>query len=147
MSVPSIVTDNTSSTIIDDDMSVVVNDSSDTTVTTQTSTSWHSVVSDVHIHNNLFFRPHSINTWLKLCLIEPDIRLTTAQEWKLQTCMRHLLSLCNLPLKISCIRIKELSLISNEHESIPFIDQVGFGYLVKFCIFSIDEGLSIIINQ
>jgi hypothetical protein len=127
MSVPSIETDNTSSTIIDDDMSVMVHDSSDTTVATQTSSSsWHSIVSDIHITNNPFLRPHSINTWLKLCLIEPDIRLTTAQEWKLRTCMRRLLSLCNLPLKISCIRTKEFVLISNEHESIPFIDQVGF---------------------
>jgi len=115
MSMPSIETDNTSSTIIDDDMSIVVNDSSDTTVATQTSASWHSVVSDVQINNNLFHRSHSINTWLKICLIEPDIRLTTAQEWKLRTCMRRLLSLCNLPLKISCIKIEE---------SISFIDQV-----------------------
>jgi len=115
MSVPSIETDNTSSTIIDDDMSIVVHDSSDTTIATQTSTSWHSVVSDVQINNNLFHRSNSINTWLKICLIEPDIRLTTAQEWKLRTCMRRLLSLCNLPLKISCVKIEE---------SILYIDQV-----------------------
>jgi len=126
MSVPSIETDNTSSTIIDDDMSIVVSDSSDTTIATQTSTSWHSVVSDIQINNNLFVRSHSINTWLKICLIEPDIRLTTAQEWKFRTCMRRLLSLCNLPLKISCIKLKESVLISNENQSIPFIDQVDF---------------------
>jgi hypothetical protein len=121
MSVPSIESDNTSSTIIDDDTSIVVHDSSDTTVATQTSTSWHSVASDIQI-----IRSHSINTWLKICLIEPDIRLTTVQEWKLRTCMRRLLSLCNLPLKISCIKIKESVLISNKNESIPFIDQVDF---------------------
>jgi hypothetical protein len=126
MSAPSIETDNTSSTIIDDDMSIVVSDSSDTTVATQTSTSWHSVVSDIQINNNLFVRSHSINTWLKICLIEPDIRLTTAQEWKFRTCMRRLISLCNLPLKISCIKLKESVLISNENQSIPFIDQVDF---------------------
>lgn len=122
MSVPSIDTDNTSSTIIEDDddddnMSIVVNDSSDTTVATQTSTSWHSVISNVQINNNLFLRSHSINTWLKICSIEPDIRLTTAQEWKLRTCIRRFISLCNHPLKISCIKIKE---------STSFIDQVNF---------------------
>ncbi|CAF2671545.1 unnamed protein product [Rotaria sp. Silwood2] len=123
MSVPSIETDNRSSIIIDDNMSVMVHDLSDTTVTSHTSASWHSVVSDIHINNNLLIRSHSINTWLKICLIEPDIRLTTAQEWKLRTCMRRLLSICNLPLKISCIKIKEFIIISNENESIPFIDQ------------------------
>ncbi|CAF0951792.1 unnamed protein product [Rotaria sordida] len=123
MSIPSIETDDRSSTIIDDNVSVMVHDLSDTTVTSHTSASWHSVVSDININNNLFVRSHLINTCLKNCFIEPDIRLTTAQEWKLRTCMRRLLSICNLPLKISCIIIKESSLISNENESIPFIDQ------------------------
>ena len=86
MSDPSIQTENMSSTIIDDSMSVMMaHDLSDTTVTTQTSASWHSVVSDVHLNSNLFVRSYSINTWLKNCFIEPDIRLTTAQEWKLRT--------------------------------------------------------------
>jgi hypothetical protein len=146
---PSIETDTTSSTIIDDDISVMVNDSSDTTVATQTSSSWHSIVSDIHITTNPFLRPHSINTWLKICLIEPDIRLTTAQEWKLRTCMRRLLSLCNLPLKISCIKPKEFVLISNEHESIPFIDQVGFiiSKTLSIPFVFIDQGTSIIVNE
>jgi hypothetical protein len=87
-------------------MSGVVNDSSDTTVATQTSASWHSVVSDVQINNNLL-RLNSVNNWLKKCLIEPDIRLTTAQEWKLRTCIRRLLSICNLPLKITCVTTEE----------------------------------------
>jgi hypothetical protein len=117
MSVLSIETDNTSSTTVDDDISIVVNDSSDTTVATQTSASWHSVVSDVQMNNNLFLRSNSINNWLKICLIEPDIRLTTAQEWKLRTCIRRLLSICNLPLKISFVQTEE---------SISYIDQVEF---------------------
>jgi hypothetical protein len=125
MSVPSIDTDNTLSTIADDDMSIIVHDSSDTTVATQTSASWHSVVSNLHRTNRLFVRSHSINTWLKICLIEPDIRLTTAQEWKLRACMRRLISLCNLPLKISCIKTNEFVSILNDEESIPFIDQVS----------------------
>ncbi|CAF0731706.1 unnamed protein product [Adineta steineri] len=123
MSVPSFDTDNSSSsTIIDDDMSVMVHDPSDTTVATQTSTSWHSIVSDIHLNIDVNFRPHTINTWLKVCLIEPDIRLTTAQEWKLRTCMKHLISLCNLPLKISCIRTKEFVSITNEDKIIPLVD-------------------------
>jgi hypothetical protein len=117
MSVLSIETDNTSSTTVDEDISIVVNDSSDTTVATQTSASWHSVVSDVQMNNNLFLRSNSINNWLKICLIEPDIRLTTAQEWKLRTCIRRLLSICNLPLKISFVQTEE---------SISYIDQVEF---------------------
>jgi hypothetical protein len=113
-------------------MSIVIDDSSDTTVATQTSTSWHSVVSDIHINNNLSVRSHSINTWLKICFIEPDIRLTTAQEWKLRTCIRRLLSLCNLPLRISCIKTIE---------SIPFIDhQLGL-YLHILSIADVKNGL------
>ncbi|CAF3664743.1 unnamed protein product [Rotaria sp. Silwood1] len=123
MSIPSIETDNRSSTINDDNMSVIVHDLSDTTVTSHTNSSWHSIVSDIHINNNQFVRSHSINTWLKNCLIEPDIRLTTVQEWKLRTCLRRLFSICNLPLKISCIKIKESILIENENKSISFIDQ------------------------
>lgn len=114
MSVPSI---DTLSTTIDDDISIVINESSDTTVATQTSTSWHSIISDEQLNQNLFIRSHSINIWLKKCAIEPDIRLTTAQEWKLRTCIRRLLSLSNLPLKISCIKI---------NDSISFIDQVNY---------------------
>jgi hypothetical protein len=144
MSDPSIETDNTSSTIIDDDMSIMIHDSSDTTVATQTSASWHSVVSDIHINNNLLLRPHSINTWLKICFIEPDIRLTTAQEWKLRTCMRRFISLCNLPLKISCVKIKEFVLISNENQSIPLIDQVDFVIRNKSFIFFSQQSMSMI---
>ena len=107
MDIRSIVTDQTSSTINEDEMSIVVNESSSTTTTTGTSTSWHSVESDVQINHNLALRSSSIIPWLKICLIEPDIRLTTAQEWKLRTCIRRLLSLCNLPLKLSCIRIEQ----------------------------------------
>lgn len=107
MSIPLIETDQTSSTITDDEMSIVVNDSSRTTITTGTSTSWHSVESDVQINHNLVLRSPSIISWLKICLIEPDIRLTTAQEWKLRTCIRRLLSLCHLPLRISCIQIEQ----------------------------------------
>ena len=137
MSNPSVETDNTSSTIIDDDMSIIVNDSSETTVATQTSSSWHSIVSDIHMNNNLFLRPHSINTWLKKCFFEPDIRLTTAQEWKLRTCIRRFISLCNLPLKISCIKTKEFVSISNENEPIDQVDFVllKINLLFFFCLF------------
>ncbi|CAF3385503.1 unnamed protein product [Rotaria socialis] len=123
MSDPSIQTENMSSTIIDDHTSVMGHDLSDTTVTTRTSASWHSVVSDTHLNINLFVRSYSINTWLKNCFIEPDIRLTTAQEWKLRTCVRRLLSLSDIPLKISCIKKNELLTMSKENVSIPFMDQ------------------------
>lgn len=119
MSIRSIVTDHTSSTVTDDEMSIVVNDSS-STITTGTSTSWHSVESDVQINHNLALRSSSIIPWLKLCSIEPDIRLTTAQEWKLRTCIRRLLSLCNLPLRISCVRT-ESSTISYDDR----LEQLG----------------------
>ncbi|UJR31731.1 hypothetical protein I4U23_019211 [Adineta vaga] len=118
MSMPSIETDT-----IDDDMSITVHDLSDTTVATQTSTSWHSVMSDVHISNSRFVRSHSINTWVKMCSIEPDIRLTTAQEWKLRTCMRRLLSLCDLPLKISCLNTEQYVSTRMPKDVISLIDQ------------------------
>ena len=105
--IPLIETDQTSSTITDDEISIVVNESSRTTITTETSTSWHSVESDIQINHNLALRSQSINPWLKVCFIEPDIRLTTAQEWKLRTCIRRLLSFCHLPLKISCVKREE----------------------------------------
>ncbi|CAF2048360.1 unnamed protein product [Rotaria magnacalcarata] len=123
MSDPSIQTENMSSTVVDDNMSVMGHDLSDTTVSTRTSASWHSVVSDAHLNSNLFVRSYSINTWLKNCFIEPDIRLTTAQEWKLRTCIRRLLSLSDIPLKISCIKRNELLTMTKENVSIPFIDQ------------------------
>ena len=126
MSIPSIETDNESSTIIEDSMSTMAQDLSDTTVATQTSTSWHSVLSEIHANNNLFIRSHVINTWLKVCFIEPDIRLTTAQEWKLRTCIRRFLSLCDLPLKISCLRTKQFLLNSNDNKTTSFINQVAF---------------------
>ena len=110
MSILSIDTDNTSSTIIDDDLSMTISDSSNTT-----STSWHSINSDTQMNNNLVTQTHSIHIWLGLCSIEPDIRLTTAQEWKLRTCMRRLLSFCSVPLKISCLKIEQ---------SISYTDQV-----------------------
>ena len=127
MSIPSIETDNESSSIIDDGMSIMAQDLSDTTVATQTSTSWHSVLSEIHGNNNLVIHPRVINTWLKICCIEPDIRLTTAQEWKLRTCIRRFLSLCDLPLKISCVRTKQFVLNSNDNETTSYIiNQVIF---------------------
>ena len=96
-----------SSTTIDDDLSLMVHDSSETTVATQTSRSWHSVRSDLPLNSHLFIRSPMINHWLARCSIEPDVRLTTAQEWKLRTCLRRFLQLCNRPLRLIWVRRRE----------------------------------------
>lgn len=93
-----------SSATIDDDLSLMVHDSSETTVATQTSRSWHSVRSDLPLNSHLFIRSPMINHWLARCSIEPDVRLTTAQEWKLRTCLRRFLQLCNRPLRLIWVR-------------------------------------------
>lgn len=118
MSAPSITTDGSFSDMLDDDLNSTVYDLSETTIGTQTSASWHSVASDVRVGHTRSVRSHLINTWLNHCAVEPDIRLTTAQEWRLRTCLRRFLALCDLPLKLSCTQ-------SNESDFIPFIDQVG----------------------
>lgn len=101
-----------SSTLIDDDLSLMVQDASETTVATQTSRSWHSVRSDLPMNNHLFIRSPTINHWLTRCSIEPDIRLTTAQEWKLRTCLRRFLLLCNHQLHFISVRTKSQCLVS-----------------------------------
>ncbi|CAF1075264.1 unnamed protein product [Adineta ricciae] len=126
MSIPSTETDNIDD---DDDTTMTLHDLSDTTVATQTSSSWYSVISDINANTNRSVQAHSLNTWLKICLVEPDIRLTTAQEWKLRTCMRRLLSLCDLPLKISCVNAEEFVSISNRSSTIQVVDQVGLDKL------------------
>lgn len=103
----SIRTTSSSSTTIDDDLSLMVHDSSETTVATQTSRSWHSVRSDLPLNNHLFIRSPMINYWLTRCSIEPDIRLTTAQEWKLRTCLRRFILLCNHSLRFVWVKEKQ----------------------------------------
>jgi hypothetical protein len=125
MSIPS---SSTISTLIDDDLSMMVHDSSQTTLDTHTTTSWHSVVSDVPLNNHLFIRSPAINIWLAHCLIEPDIRLTNAQEWKLRTCLRRFLVLCNHPLRLVCvswsmIHVHEMILIVYSRYAATFVNE------------------------
>lgn len=135
MSIQTIESDNRSSTIVDDSMSIMMRDLSDSTITSRTSSSWHSIESDIPSRNNiLFVRSQLINLCLKYCSIEPDIRLTTAQEWKLRTCIRHLLSLCNVPIKVTCTKTKQLNTILSENESIQFSHNKVF----RFCLLKID---------